>query len=161
MGYITKCNVDRLSHNLTLQYGLFRILRLLTDQILESRQFNLLQLLVDFCYSSSLLGPCYFVSAVVHHHLQSSQRTFSSNEDTHYQRLRLSFKNVTERLSICWIFSEHLDSVFLKELNLTAKSFGETERVCISRLIAIHRIQSFKETSGEKTSQIDFEKVFW
>jgi hypothetical protein len=58
------------------------------------------------------------------------------------------------------MFSEHLDPVYLKGLHLTAKSFGETERVCISRLIAIHRIQSYKETSDNQASPIDFEKVF-
>jgi hypothetical protein len=65
--------------------------------------------------------------------------------------------NLYERVRICWFFSQHLEPSTLSELLLTAKSFGETEHLCITRLIALHRIQSYKDEEFGKMS-LDFEK---
>ena len=151
--------MDSICGDLNLQYALYDIISLMIDFIFKTNQFNLMQLLVDFCYTTQCLGPAYFVSSVAYQSLQRTRPALSSNDMVHFQRLCLSFKNVTERLSICWLFSEHLDPNFLKGLQLTARSFGETEKVCISRLIAIHRIQSFKEITERAPSPLDFEKV--
>jgi hypothetical protein len=53
---------------------------------------------------------------------------------------------------------QHLEHFVTKDLRLSAKHFGESERLCISRLLAIHRIQSY-QLLKDNDSFNDFEKV--
>ena len=74
------------------------------------------------------------------------------------QTKRLEWANLFERVRICWFFSQHTEPTTLAQLQLTAKSFGETENLCITRLVALHRIQSYKDEEGFGKMALDFEK---
>lgn len=47
---------------------------------------------------------------------------------------------------MCSLFSYALNEDKYAELGITAKSFGEKESLCVSRLLALSRIQSYNQT---------------
>jgi hypothetical protein len=61
---------------------------------------------------------------------------------------------------MCSLFSFALDPAKFIELGITAKSFGEKESLCISRLLALSRIRSYIQDPGlDLNNSLEVEQV--
>jgi hypothetical protein len=85
------------------------------------------------------------------------QAIMSNEPSTRNEKLGKDLKNVLERINICWYFLRHLDKESLQELNLTAKTVGESEKYSVTRLVAHHRIQILFKHTSESHNASEFE----
>jgi hypothetical protein len=62
---------------------------------------------------------------------------------------------------MCSLFSSSLDASTVKSLGINAKSFGETEKLCVSRLLALSRIRSYSNGDTDEGDFVDVEKILF